>query len=130
VQAHSQRPVGPDRSVVTAAGGLHALGHGAHIEKLPAETAKHFDRDPETNEVLWFPAPPVDIARPTKPKYSLAYLHFLATKRKREDAELDPYAMDLDVNPATLASKRSRVDVPPTVTETLRAILSGSRFET
>jgi chromatin structure-remodeling complex subunit RSC1/2 len=28
----------PDRSVVTAAGGLAVLGQGAHIEKLPAET--------------------------------------------------------------------------------------------
>ncbi|KAF5376880.1 hypothetical protein D9615_007241 [Tricholomella constricta] len=129
LQVHTQKPNGPDRSVVTAAGGLHALGHGAHIEKLPAETAKHFERDPETNEVLWFPAPPVDMARPTKPKYSLAYLHFLAAKRKREVAEPDPGAMDVDADPATQGSKRGRLDVPPTVTETLRSIFKGSGVE-
>ncbi|KAH0590018.1 Chromatin structure-remodeling complex subunit rsc1 [Termitomyces sp. J132] len=101
------RPPGPDRSVLTAAG---ALAVGAHTEKLPAETAKHFDRDPVTNEVLWFPAPPVNIARPTKPKYSLTYLHFLATKRKRESTGSE----DNDSN-----TKRGCFDVPATVTETL-----------
>lgn len=45
-------------------------------------TAKHFDRDPETNEVLWFSAPPVNAPRPPQPKHSLTYLHFLAMKRK------------------------------------------------
>ncbi|GLB36753.1 putative bromo adjacent homology domain containing protein [Lyophyllum shimeji] len=130
MQAHTPRPVGPDRSVVAAAGGMHALGHGAYIEKLPAETAKHFDRDPGTNEVLWFPAPPVDIARPAKPKYSLAYLHFLATKRKREVTEPEePDAMDLDDDSATRVSKRGRLEVPPTVTETLRAVLRGSSLQ-
>ncbi|KAG6885504.1 hypothetical protein C0993_000754 [Termitomyces sp. T159_Od127] len=101
------RPPGPDRSVLNAAG---ALAVGAHTEKLPAETAKHFDRDPVTNEVLWFPAPPVDIARPTKSKYSLTYLHFLATKRKRDVTG----SADDDSDP-----KRGRFDVPPTVTESL-----------
>ncbi|KAG6902000.1 hypothetical protein C0995_005800 [Termitomyces sp. Mi166 len=105
--AQPSRPTGPDRSVLTAAG---ALAVGAHTEKLPAETAKHFDRDPATNEVLWFPGPPVDIARPTKPKYSLTYLHFLATKRKGE------FTGSEDDNSN---SKRGRSDVPPTVTETL-----------
>ena len=38
--------------------------------------AKFFDRDPETNEVLWFAAPPVDIAHPPGPSYSMEYLHF------------------------------------------------------
>ncbi|KAG6849765.1 hypothetical protein H0H93_005447 [Arthromyces matolae] len=103
------RPPGPDRSVLTAAG---ALAVGAHTEKLPHETAKHFDRDPTTNEVLWFSAAPVDIARPTKPKYSLAYLHFLANKRKRELA--DPESDDHENDP-----KRERFDAPPTVMETL-----------
>lgn len=72
--------------------------------------AKHFDRDPVTNEVLWFPAAPVDIARPTKPKYSLTYLHFLATKRKRDVTGLDDDDSD---------RKRGRFDVPPTITESL-----------
>ncbi|KAG6828415.1 hypothetical protein H0H92_008079 [Tricholoma furcatifolium] len=113
--AQPSRPPGPDRSVLTAAG---ALAVGAHIEKLPAETAKHFDRDPVTNEVLWFPAPPIDIARPVRPKYSLAYLHFLARKRKRELSEPD-------VEGGGGGSKRICVDsdVPPTVTESLRSVL-------
>ncbi len=48
-------------------------------------TARHFDRDPETNEVLWFAAPPLNVARKPAPRYSLQYLHWLATKRKRVD---------------------------------------------
>ena len=55
-----------------------------------SHTAKHFERDPETNEVLWFSAPPVNIAHPPMPKRSLGYLHFLAMKRKRRNA------MDVD----------------------------------
>ena len=47
--------------------------------------AKHFDRDPQTNEVLWFASPPVDVAPPVqKPMHSFAYLHHLAKKRKLE----------------------------------------------
>lgn len=101
-----------DRSIMTAAGGISALGGNASVERLPPETgeipsfyfnnvlvllsicvffliAKHFDRDPETNEVLWFAAPPVDIAHPPAPRHSLAYLHYLAKKRKKEPEDLD-----------------------------------------
>lgn len=132
---HNLRATGPDRSVITAAGGLTFLGHNAQIEKLPPETgglhlfaewdaeltlspplAKHFDRDPETNEVLWFPAPPVDVAKPSKAKYSLAYLHFLAAKRKGETEYMDSEEI---LTPA----KRIRFQAPPTITETLRAVL-------
>jgi chromatin structure-remodeling complex subunit RSC1/2 len=144
----------PDRSVVTAAGGLAVLGQGAHIEKLPAETgmwapcsissssdspeslvAKHFDRDPETNEVLWFPAPPVDVPRRATPKYSLAYLHFLATKGKRELAEDggDGDAMDVDEHEEPESSthaKRARLEGLPSVTETLRALIRRTTMET
>ncbi|KAG5644139.1 hypothetical protein DXG03_009086 [Asterophora parasitica] len=120
-QVHAPKRSGPDRSVLAAAG---ALGPGAHIEKLPAETAKHFERDPETNEVLWFPAMPVDMARPTKPNYSLEYLHFLATKRKRDGAEPEANSTNIDAT-----SKRGRMEVPPTVTETLRSIFNGSSVE-
>ena len=41
-----QRPSGPDRSVITAAGGLAALGGGAHVEKLPPETGKSLTFSP------------------------------------------------------------------------------------
>ena len=48
-------------------------------------SAKHFDRDPQTNEVLWFASPPVDVAPSVqKPRHSFAYLHHLAKKRKLE----------------------------------------------
>ena len=80
-------------------------------------TAKHFDRDPETNEVLWFSAPPVNVAHPPTPKHSLKYLHYLAMKRKRQNA------MDVD---DVAEKKKPRLRVPPTVTETLRAILADA----
>lgn len=47
--------------------------------------AKHFDRDPQTNEVLWFASPPVDVAPSVqKPRHSFTYLNYLAKKRKLE----------------------------------------------
>ena len=52
--------------------------------------AKHFDRDPQTNEVLWFASPPVDVAPAVqKPRHSFAYLNYLAKKRKLEHEEKD-----------------------------------------
>ena len=90
-----------DRSLVTAAGGAAALGANFHVSRLPSETSKraihdylescfnnsflvarHFDRDPENNELLWFSGPPLDIARKREPQYSLEYLHYLTKKRK------------------------------------------------
>ena len=56
---------------------------------LTPRTARHFDRDPETNQVLWFSGPPIDIAKPAKPQHSLTYLHFLAMKKKGAAAEAD-----------------------------------------
>ena len=80
-----------------------------------SHTAKHFDRDPETNEVLLFSAPPVNVAHPPTPKHSLKYFHFLAMNRKRQNA------MDVD---EVAGEKKQRLSVPPTVTETQRAILA------
>ncbi|KAL0945642.1 hypothetical protein HGRIS_014795 [Hohenbuehelia grisea] len=113
--SQSQRP---DRSVVTAAGGIAA---GAQVEPLPAETVKHFDRDPETNEVLWFAAPPLDIARlPSAPKHSLAYLHFLAMKRKKggDNMEVDDQAGN-----GNSSAKRLKTLASPTVGEAMAAAL-------
>jgi chromatin structure-remodeling complex subunit RSC1/2 len=59
----------------------------------PGHIARHFDRDPETNEVLWFAAPPLNVARKPAPRHSLQYLHWLATKRKRTD---DAESMEVD----------------------------------
>ena len=39
-QVSQQRPTGPDRSVVSAAGGVAAIGGAAQVEKLPPETGK------------------------------------------------------------------------------------------
>ncbi|KAH9964614.1 hypothetical protein BC827DRAFT_1188416 [Russula dissimulans] len=92
-QPASGQPRTEDRSVVTAAGGAAILGTNANLEKLPGETARHFDRDPETNEVLWFAGPPLNVARKAAPQYSLQYLHWLAGKHKRVD---DDARMEVD----------------------------------
>ncbi|KAH9836628.1 uncharacterized protein C8Q71DRAFT_758865 [Rhodofomes roseus] len=107
-----------DRSILTSAG-LTALGSNVSTEKLPPETVKHFDRDPDTNEVLWFASPPVDRARSRPPQHSLAYLHFLAKKRKKTHD--DDRAMDVDEVPNGPSHKRLRIQ--PTVTETLGPLL-------
>ena len=95
-----------DRSMLGAVGGLSVVGsQNLILEKLSPETggspllpfvkdstlrrfdgsAKHFDRDPETNEVLWFASPPVDVAPSVrKPRHSFAYLNHLAKKWKLE----------------------------------------------
>ncbi|RPD58486.1 hypothetical protein L227DRAFT_594371 [Lentinus tigrinus ALCF2SS1-6] len=115
-------PVAPpreDRSIIAAAGGLAALGSSAAMEELPAETARHFDRDPETNEVLWFAAPPVDIVHTPAPQHSLKYLAHLARKRKTAQQGDRDHSMDVDGEPP--APKRRKM--PPTATETLEALL-------
>ena len=86
---------------------------------LMGNTAKHFDRDPDTNEVFWFSAPPLNVAHSPAPKYSLAYLHFLATKRKKEMEAADGKDVDIDA-----ALKRQRLQGTPTVTETLNKLLA------
>jgi chromatin structure-remodeling complex subunit RSC1/2 len=87
---------------------------------------KLFDRDPDTNEVLWFAAPPLNMARAKRPRYSLAYLQFLAAKRKREDA--DQTAGDGDGRhagenePATKPTRR--LCYPQSVIEITRQVLN------
>lgn len=103
------QPRTEDRSIVTAAGGAAVLGNNADMEKLPAETARHFDRDPETNEVLWFAAPPLNIARKPAPRYSLQYLHWLATKRKAiEEDRNEDQGMEVDEGESEDRMKRAR----------------------
>ena len=60
----------------------------------------------------------MNVAPPPAPKYSLAYLHFLATKGKKESDR----ANGRDSNPEVV--KRQRSQVPPTVTESLSALLA------
>lgn len=130
------RPPGPDRSVITAVGGASAQGSSIQVEKLPPETTKHFDRDPFTNEMLWFSAPPVDVARPPSTKHSLTYLHFLATKRKREREQQRPDDVNGTITNSggehegvgdgleSASSKRPKVqhEVQPTVREAMRKL--------
>lgn len=42
VNTQSPRNSGPDRSVITAAGGVAVLGSNAQVEKLPSETSVFF----------------------------------------------------------------------------------------
>ncbi|KAI0735712.1 hypothetical protein C8Q76DRAFT_643187 [Earliella scabrosa] len=126
VQAHVPPPPAvyaqaarDERSIVTAAGGLAALGSNATMEELPSETARYFDRDPETNQVLWFGAPPVDIVHTPPPQHSLKYLAHLARKRRAEQGKKDEEAMDPSVHGH--ASKRRKM--PLTATETLEGLL-------
>ncbi|KAJ6515483.1 hypothetical protein C8R45DRAFT_956656 [Mycena sanguinolenta] len=68
-----------DRSVVTA-GGVAVSA----VEKLGPEMTRHFERDPATGEMLWFPGPPLHVARVPPPRHRLEYLHFLAAKYRPE----------------------------------------------
>ncbi|TRM58713.1 hypothetical protein BD626DRAFT_573229 [Schizophyllum amplum] len=83
-----------DRSIVTVAGGYSAIGGTVHTDTLPPETVRRFARDPATNEVLWFPAPPTTAPRPKGPQHSLEYLHFLVEKRKRKREETGSMEVD------------------------------------
>lgn len=84
--------------------------------------AKLVDRDPETNEVLWFAGPPLNMARAKGPRHSLAYLQFLAAKRKKGlGADDGDDKMDFDED-SSQATKRARTYVAPTVIETMQAV--------
>ena len=79
--------------------------------------AKLFDRDPDTGEVLWFAAPPLNLPRARGPRHSLEYLQFLA--RKRKQGQTHGNIEDYDDAP----TKRPRNAVIPTVTETTIQVL-------
>ncbi|KAJ7778189.1 hypothetical protein B0H16DRAFT_880062 [Mycena metata] len=61
---------------VVAAAGMALM----EVEALPEETTRHFECDATTGQMLWFPGPPMDVARPPPPRHRLQYLHFLAKK--------------------------------------------------
>ncbi|KAI6028936.1 hypothetical protein EDC04DRAFT_146757 [Pisolithus marmoratus] len=124
-----------DRTMLTAAGNLSVP---AVVDKLPPETTKYFDRSPETNELLWFGAPPLNVARPPAVQHSLTYLHYLARKRKETGKSRNRmrvrtpagqgYGRGLIrgqrvvlVVPTERRLKRLRGTVPPTVTEMMKA---------
>ncbi|KDQ17463.1 hypothetical protein BOTBODRAFT_29646 [Botryobasidium botryosum FD-172 SS1] len=83
-QAMPQRRT-DERTIVTAAGGLPALGPNPLMETLPHETVRHFDRDPVSGQLFWFPGPPLDkspLPNIHTPRHSLKYLAFLAEKER------------------------------------------------
>ncbi|KAJ7082822.1 hypothetical protein C8R43DRAFT_322842 [Mycena crocata] len=88
-----------DRSVVSA-GGVAV----ASTEKLGPETARHFERDPMTGEVLWFPGPPMHVARAPPPRHRLEYLHFLAKKYNPEVVEPEPAGPKLEATETSLVN--------------------------
>ncbi|KAF8756493.1 Bromo adjacent homology domain [Rhizoctonia solani] len=71
-----------DRSVITAAGGQTVIPTSM-VEVLPDDTVQHFDRDPYTNQLLWFSGAPIETPRIRHPKHSLDYLYFLAQQQER-----------------------------------------------
>jgi len=64
----------------------------------------------------------MNLARPSGPKHSLTYLHFLAMKRKEGNGGGDD-SMDVD-SESPITAKRKRERVPPTVTEAIGSILA------
>ncbi|KAF8761770.1 Bromo adjacent homology domain [Rhizoctonia solani] len=70
-----------DRSVITAAGGQTVIPTSM-VEVLPDDTVQHFDRDPYTNQLLWFSGAPIETPRIRHPKHSLDYLYFLAQQQE------------------------------------------------
>ena len=104
--------------------------------------AKLFDRDPTTNEVLWFAAPPMNMSRARGPRYSLEYLTFISKKKRRlREASTDGGVVDdtttreegttKDVwrEEGSASAKRPRVGFPPTVTETMREVWKEMRAD-
>ncbi|KAG9078587.1 hypothetical protein FRC06_008298 [Ceratobasidium sp. 370] len=99
-----------DRSISTAAGGP-AVVQASIVDVLPEETVKYFDRDPHTNQLLWFSGAPVDTPRAhaRQPRHSLDYLYFLARQRERQHR-----GEDVD------ESRRKAAAVPPLSVELAR----------
>lgn len=94
---------------------------------------QHFDRDPRTNELLWFSGPPIQRIDPEafRPKYSLKYLAFLAKKQAAADKqrEEEEEAMEMDAEEEDGGeARRKRLKIeesgkpvpPPTLHEVLR----------
>lgn len=115
-------------------GFFHKLSN-AHVNFL---TARHFDRDPDTNEMLWFSAPPLNFPRAPSAKHSLAYLHFLTMKRKQQEEaheregstaiHSDDQSAGLDM----LTNKRLKTEpeVKPTTREMMQKLWVEMKMDT
>ena len=92
--------------------------------------AKLFDRDPTTDEVLWFAAPPMNMSRARGPRYSLEYLTFISKRKRRlREASTDGVVDDAREEGGSASAKRPRVGFPPTVTETMREVWKEMRAD-
>lgn len=69
-----------------------------------AAPVKHFDRDPYTNQLLWFSGAPIETPRIRQPKHSLDYLYFLARQQEKRHRGED---LDESKPKAALASAMS-----------------------
>ncbi|CAK5268793.1 unnamed protein product [Mycena citricolor] len=98
-----------DRSVVTAGGAAVST-----VEKLSTETTRHFERDPLSGEMFWFPGPPLPMTKPQAPRHRLEYLHFLAKKCDSEKGALE--------NEDGRAAKRTRLSASERLEEALQVI--------
>ena len=67
--------------------------------------AKHFDCNPETNQILWFSGLPVNVAGTPISKHSLKYLHYLAMKKRGRESGVDTYNGDTEVDRLDIDSK-------------------------
>ncbi|KAG8220643.1 hypothetical protein J3R82DRAFT_2911 [Butyriboletus roseoflavus] len=117
-----------DRSMLTAAGTLTVA---PIVDKLSPETTVYFDRSPETNEVLWFAAPPLHVARAPVVKHSLKYLTYLAGKRKESEGDGDGDGETKQVNGRDGKEdegENKRVGVAPTVSEMMQTAMDGVRW--
>ncbi|KAF7295273.1 hypothetical protein MIND_01066400 [Mycena indigotica] len=104
-----------DRSLVSAAGA--AL---SGTEKLPLETVQNFQRDPMTGELLWFPGPPLELARPPGPRHSLLYLDFLANKYNPKTTNLDRNGVISEDEAMEPSPKRQRTETYLSASELIR----------
>jgi hypothetical protein len=76
----------------------------------------------------------MNMSRARGPRYSLEYLTFLATKKRKRRAGTDGITVDGieelgEEGSASVNAKRPRVGFPPTVTETMRELWKEMRAE-
>lgn len=71
----------------------------------------------------------MNMSRARGPKYSLEYLTFIATKRKRRETDTEEGTTQDGLDEDSGGAKRPRMGVPPTVTETMREVWKEMRAD-
>ena len=64
----------------------------------------------------------MNMSRTRGPRYSIEYLTFIATKRKRREVSTDEVVDREEWGENSASAKRPRMGFPPTVTETMREV--------